>query len=61
MAELEYSRGFLESVRKKLGNERFVRNAPAAVVEKEQQKMADTEEKIKVLEAQIARLRGQSD
>jgi valyl-tRNA synthetase len=57
-AELEYTRGFLGSVSKKLGNENFVRNAPGSVVEKERQKMADAEEKIKVLEAQIARLRG---
>jgi valyl-tRNA synthetase len=57
--ELEYTEGFLGSVRKKLGNEKFVGNAPEQVVEKERQKMADAEEKIRVLEAQLARLRSQ--
>ena len=51
--ELNYTKGFLNSVMKKLGNERFVNNAPAAVVEKEQQKKADAESKIKVIEEQI--------
>jgi valyl-tRNA synthetase len=55
--ELEYSRGFLASVQKKLSNNRFVQNAPEEVVEKERQKAADTEEKIKALEAQIVRLK----
>ena len=55
--ELGYTKGFLLSVQKKLGNERFVQNAPKQVVEKEQQKMADAEAKIGVLEAQIARLK----
>ena len=56
-AELEYTRGFLKSVSKKLENERFVRNAPQQVVEKERQKMADAEAKIGVLESQIGNLR----
>ncbi len=51
--ELNYTRGFLQSVRKKLSNERFVNNAPAAVVEKERQKQADAEARIKVLEEQL--------
>lgn len=55
--ELEYTRGFLESVMKKLSNERFVTSAPAAVVEKERQKKTDAENKIKVLEQQIAALK----
>jgi len=42
---------------KKLGNERFVNNAPPAVIEKEQQKKADAESKIKVIEDQIAALK----
>ena len=58
--ELAYTRGFLASVEKKLGNERFVQNAPEQVVEKERQKMADAAGKITVLEAQIAKLRGQA-
>ncbi|MCP4313457.1 MAG: valine--tRNA ligase [Bacteroidetes bacterium] len=56
--ELKYTKGFMLSVQKKLSNERFVQNAPAQVVEKEQQKMADAEGKIGVLEAQIARMKG---
>ena len=51
--ELNYTRGFLKSVQKKLSNERFVNNAPAAVVEKEKQKQADAEARIKVLEEQL--------
>ena len=47
--ELEYSRGFLASVQKKLSNDRFVQNAPETVVEKERQKAADAEEKIKAM------------
>ncbi len=56
-AELEYTRGFLRSVEKKLGNERFVQNAPGEVVSKERQKLADAKNKISVLEGQISRLR----
>ncbi len=51
--ELEYTRGFLNSVMKKLNNERFVQNAPEAVVQKEKDKKADAEGKISVLEKQI--------
>jgi valyl-tRNA synthetase len=58
--ELTYTRGFLKSVEKKMSNERFVQNAPAAVVEKEKQKMADARGKIKVLEAQIKKLKAQA-
>ena len=55
--ELKYTKGFLNSVMKKLGNERFVNNAPEAVVVKEKAKQADAEAKIKVLEERIAGLR----
>ena len=48
--ELEYNRGFLVSVMKKLENDRFVRNAPASVLELERKKKSDTESKIKSLE-----------
>ena len=51
--ELKYARGFLISVDKKLANARFVQNAPAPVLEKERQKKADTEAKIKALESQL--------
>ncbi len=59
-SELEYTIGFLISVKKKLTNERFVQNAPEQVVEKERQKMADAEAKSRVLESQIKRLKGLS-
>jgi valyl-tRNA synthetase len=42
---------------KKLGNERFVNNAPEAVVAKEKAKQTDAESKIKVLEERIAALK----
>jgi valyl-tRNA synthetase len=47
--ELEYYRGFVSSVDKKLGNEKFVAGAPLDVVEKERQKKADGEAKIEQL------------
>ena len=55
--ELKYQQGFLNSVSKKLSNERFVNNAPAKVVEAEKKKQADAESKIKALEEQIAGLK----
>ena len=55
--ELKYTQGFLMSVNKKLGNARFVDNAPAKVVEMERKKAADAEQKIAVLEEQIAALK----
>ena len=55
--ELKYAKGFLASVDKKLSNERFVNNAPADVVEKEQQKRADAEAKIRVIEDQMSALK----
>jgi valyl-tRNA synthetase len=55
--ELEYTKGFLNSVMKKLGNERFVNNAPEAVVAAENKKKADAELKIKTLEQQIKNLK----
>ena len=54
--ELEHARGFVNSVMKKLSNERFVSGAPSAVVEKEKQKLSDGEEKIKILKESIAKL-----
>lgn len=55
--ELKYMQGFLKSVLAKLGNERFVNNAPAQVVETERKKQADAESKIKSLEESIAALK----
>lgn len=54
--ELKYTKGFLNSVMKKLSNERFVNNAPEAVVANEKKKQADAEGKIKVLEERLASL-----
>ena len=56
-AELDYTKGFLNSVLKKLSNERFVSSAPEAVVAIERAKQSDAEAKIKVLEEQIAGLK----
>lgn len=54
--ELEYYRGFVASVMKKLSNERFVSSAPAQVVDAERRKLADGEAKIKTLEESLAKL-----
>jgi len=54
--ELKYTKGFLNSVRKKLGNTNFVSNAPESVVAIEKKKQADAEEKIKILEQKITSL-----
>jgi valyl-tRNA synthetase len=54
--ELEYNRGFLASVLKKLGNERFVQNAPANVIELERKKKSDAETKIRALEERLKEL-----
>ncbi len=54
--DLEYYEGFVSKVRKKLDNEKFVNNAPEAVVAKERQKLADGEAKIKSLEESLAKL-----
>jgi valyl-tRNA synthetase len=54
--ELKYLEGFLQSVRKKLNNERFVQNAPAQVVEKERKKEADALEKIAIIKKRLERL-----
>ena len=47
--ELAYTIGFLETVEKKLSNERFVQSAPPQVVETERKKKADAESKIKAI------------
>ena len=54
--DLDYLKGFLVSVEKKLGNERFVQNAKPEVIEIERKKKADAEEKIKVIENSLAAL-----
>ncbi len=55
-AELQRIEGFLASVEKKLANERFVQNAPAAVVETERKKQADAQQKIASLREGLAAL-----
>lgn len=55
--ELAYSIGFRDSVLKKLSNERFVANAKPDVVDKERQKLADAEAKIKALQESLATLK----
>ena len=54
--DLKYTEGFLNSVMKKLGNEKFVSGAPAQVVENERKKQADAEAKIAAIKAQLASL-----
>lgn len=55
--DLKYFQGFKMSIEKKLGNEKFVNNAPEAVVNGERKKLADAESKIKTLEESIAALK----
>lgn len=54
--ELAHLKGFLVSVEKKLGNEKFVANAKPAVIALEQKKKADAEEKIKIIEESLGKL-----
>ena len=54
--DLEYYTKFLAGVEKKLGNERFVANAPEAVVAVERKKKADAEEKLAAIRASLASL-----
>ncbi|GAA4440257.1 valine--tRNA ligase [Pontibacter saemangeumensis] len=54
--ELEYTKGFLASVDKKLSNERFVSGAPEAVISAERKKKADAEARISAIEQSLAGL-----
>jgi valyl-tRNA synthetase len=56
--ELDYAKGFVVSVERKLQNERFVKGAPETVVAKERQKLADGQARIKILEESLASLSG---
>ena len=51
--ELEYNKGFLNSVQSKLANDRFIANAKPEVLENEKKKQADSEAKIKAIEEQL--------
>ena len=56
--ELDYNRGFMVNVMKKLENERFVKNAPANILKLERKKNSDAELKIKSLEERMRELEG---
>lgn len=56
LKDLEYQRGFLASVRKKLGNESFTSHAPEKVIEMERRKEADSLSKIEAYEAALKAL-----
>ena len=56
-ADLKYQEGFLQSVMKKLSNEKFVSKAPANVIEMERKKQADAETKIAALKESIVALK----
>ena len=58
-AQLKHLEGFLTGVMKKLSNERFVANAPEAVVALERKKQSDAEEKIAALKESLAALKAQ--
>ena len=58
-AQLKHLEGFLAGVIKKLSNDRFVANAPEAVVALERKKQSDSEEKIAALKESIATLKAQ--
>ncbi|MBQ6583825.1 MAG: class I tRNA ligase family protein, partial [Alistipes sp.] len=55
--DLAYYEGFLNSVMKKLSNERFVSSAPAQVVANERAKQSDAEAKIAAIKEQLAALK----
>jgi len=54
--DLNYQKGFLTAVLKKLDNERFVQNAPTSVLDLEKKKKSDAESKIKSLEERMKEL-----
>jgi valyl-tRNA synthetase len=56
LKDLEHQKKFLESVSKKLSNERFVQNAKPEVIELERKKQADSEARIKTIEESLENL-----
>lgn len=57
LKDIDYQKGFLNSVTRKLENEKFVNSAPPQIVEAERKKKADAEAKIKALEETLKRLK----
>ncbi|CDE62798.1 valyl-tRNA synthetase [Parabacteroides sp. CAG:409] len=55
--ELNYKLGFVESIKKKLNNEKFINKAPAQVVEVERKKLSDAEKTIQSLRESIEQLK----
>ena len=56
LKDLQHQQLFLQSVQKKLGNERFVQNAKPEVIEMERKKQADAENRIRTIEESLAGL-----
>ncbi len=56
LEEIDYYKGFIASVEKKLSNEKFVANAKPEIIENERKKMADGLSKLKSLEESLAKL-----
>jgi valyl-tRNA synthetase len=52
--DLQYLKGFLISVDRKLSNDKFVQNAKREVIELERKKKSDAEEKIRIIEQSLA-------
>jgi valyl-tRNA synthetase len=52
--DLDYFRGFIASISKKLNNEKFVANAKPEVIANERKKMADAQDKVKTLEESLS-------
>jgi len=55
--DLVYTKGFLKIVNNKLSNKKFVQNAPKELVEREDKKMIDAKNKIKILQQKIIQLK----
>lgn len=56
LKDLEYYQGFKRSVESKLGNEKFVANAKADIVDREKAKLADAESKISAIQEALGKL-----
>ncbi|MBY5958396.1 valine--tRNA ligase [Membranicola marinus] len=54
--ELDYARGFVKKIESKLANERFVQNAPEAIVAKERKKLEDGKGRVAMLEESLEQL-----